>query len=337
MPDIMSLDVMTLAVFLAALAIGLVLILARGGGGGAQMKRRLARVRAPQSGAALASAAQPEVNVRKGGAAGGADGKGEGLERLARRVLPRTDALSSRLERAGLNMPIWVYAGLCLAFGLVVALALFQLVGLTPVLALIAGAMFGFGLPHMVVGWRAKRRVAKFLLLLPEAVDLMVRTVKSGLPVAEAISLAGRDMAAPAGGEVRGVADNMRMGRSLEEALGESARRLDIPEFDFLVISLSLQRETGGNIAETLSNLSSMLRRRQTMKLKVKALSSEARASAWIVGLLPFAMLALLLVVNPTYIASLFDDPRGLVLIAAGLVSQFIGVMVMRTMSRFEI
>jgi len=334
MPDFLSLDILTIAVFVAALGIGLALIFARGGGGEAQLKRRLARIRAPHE---RAAAEAPAVNVRTTGAAGGGEGRGAGLEQFARRILPRPDALSSRLERAGLTMPIWAYLAFCLIVGLIATVAMYQLLGLTLVLGLIIGVIFGFGLPHMVVGWLAKRRTAKFLLLLPEAVDLMVRTVKSGLPVAEAISLAGRDMPAPAGEEFRRVSDNMRMGRSLEEALGESARRLEIPEFDFLVISLSLQRETGGNIAETLSNLSTMLRRRQTMKLKVKALSSEARASAWIVGLLPFAMLALLLVVNPTYINPLFAEPRGLVLIAGGLISQFTGVMIMRTMSRFEI
>ena len=333
MPGFLNLDILTGAVFLAALGIGLTLVLAQGSGGGTQLKRRLARVRATRPGAVPKAAL---VNVRKAGAAGGGDGR-RGLENLARRILPRPDALAMKLERTGHAIPLWAYAALCLLIAVATTLAARQVLGLPLFFSLVGGAVLGLGLPHFAVGWLSRRRTAKFLALLLEAVDLMVRTVKSGLPVAEAISLAGRDMAQPAGEEFRRIADHMRMGLTLEEALGESARRLKIPEFDFLVISLSLQRETGGNIAETLSNLSTMLRRRQSMKLKVRALSSEARASAWIVGLLPFVMFAVLLVVNQPYILPLFDDPRGLVLIAGGLISQVAGVLVMRTMSRFEI
>ena len=333
MSGFLNLDVLTGAVFLAALAIGLTLVLAQGGSGGTQLKRRLARVRAPLAGAAPEAA---PVNVRKAGTVGCGESR-RGLERWARRIVPRPDALAMKLERTGYAIPLWAYATLCLLIAAAATLAARQVLGLPLFFSLVGGAVLGLGLPHFAVGWLSRRRTAKFLALLPEAVDLMVRTVKSGLPVAEAISLAGRDMAQPGGVEFRRVADNMRMGRSLEEALGESARRLNIPEFDFLVISLSLQRETGGNIAETLSNLSTMLRRRQSMKLKVRALSSEARASAWIVGLLPFVMFAVLLVVNRPYILPLFDDSRGLVLIAGGLISQAAGVLAMRTMSRFEI
>jgi len=308
-------------------------VLARGGDGRARLNRRLARVRAPRTGTAPEAA---PVNLRKAGAGGGTEGR-RGLEHWVRHIVPRPDALAAKLERTGYAIPLWAYAALCLLIAVSAVLVGRQLFGLQLLFCLFGGAVLGLGVPHMVVGWLTRRRTAKFLALLPEAVDLMVRTVKSGLPVAEAISLAGRDMAAPAGEEFRRVSDNMRVGRSLEEALGEAASRLKIPEFDFLVISLSLQRETGGNIAETLANLSLMLRRRQTMKLKVRALSSEARASAWIVGLLPFGMFAVLFVVNQPYILPLFDDPRGLVLMAGGLISQFTGVMVMRTMSRFEI
>ena len=333
MPDFLNLDILTGAVFVAALGICLALVLIYGGGKQVQLKRRVTRVGAPQ-GAALVEA-QP-VNLRKAGAAGGGDGE-RSVEQWVRRILPRPDALSVKLERTGYAIPLWAYAAFCLLLTVCGALAVQQVLGLALFFSLVAGALFGVGVPHMMVGWLAKRRTAKFLTLLPEAVDLMVRTVKSGLPVAEAITLAGRDMAPPAGDEFRRIADNMQIGRTLEEALGESAQRLSIPEFDFLVISLSLQRETGGNIAETLSNLSTMLRRRQQMKLKVRALSSEARASAWIVGLLPFGMFAVLFVVNQPYLMSLINDPRGLVLLAGGLGCQFIGVMVMRSMSRFEI
>jgi len=129
----------------------------------------------------------------------------------------------------------------------------------------------------------------------------------------------------------------MRIGRTLEEALWETADRLNLPEFKFFVVSLSVQRETGGNIAETLANLSQLLRRRQQMKLKIKSLSAEARASAWIVGALPVGMFGVLYMVNTEYMAAMLDDPRGLVLIGFGILSEVVGVGIMIKMSKFEI
>jgi tight adherence protein B len=203
--------------------------------------------------------------------------------------------------------------------------------------AAFAALAIGVGLPHVVVGILSRRRRARFIALLPDAMDLMVRGLKSGLPVTESIASAGREMSAPLGPEFRRVTDNVRLGRGLEEVLWETAARLDIPEFNFFVISLSIQRETGGNLAETLANLSDILRRRKQMKLKIKALSSEARASAGILGVLPFAMFALIRLVNPSYIEVLYTDPRGQIMLAGAGVVLTIGFVVMAKMVRFEI
>jgi tight adherence protein B len=119
--------------------------------------------------------------------------------------------------------------------------------------------------------------------------------------------------------------------------LWEAARRLDIPEFNFFVISLSIQRETGGNLAETLANLSDILRRRRQMRQKVKAMSSEAKASAYILGSLPFGMFGIVYCVNPGYASMLLTDPRGLVMFGGGLVSLGIASVVIAKMIRFEI
>ena len=118
----------------------------------------------------------------------------------------------------------------------------------------------------------------------------------------------------------------------------DTAQRIDTPEFKFFIISISVQRETGGNLAETLDNLVDILRRRRQMKLKIKAMSSEARASAYIIGSLPFAMFGILLLINPGYAMELFHDPRGLIMVAVGLTSMpGHGVLVMAKMVRFEI
>ena len=147
----------------------------------------------------------------------------------------------------------------------------------------------------------------------------------------------GNDAPDPVGKEFRGVADAMRVGQSLEQGLWDVARRIDLPDFKFLIIAISIQRETGGNLAETLGGLANTLRKRRQLKLKIKAMSSEARASAWIIGSLPFIMFFLLWLANESYVMKLVDDPRGMYMIGAGLTMIGSGVGVMAKMVRFEI
>ena len=189
----------------------------------------------------------------------------------------------------------------------------------------------------MVVGFLVNRRLNRFTSLFPEAIDLIVRGLKSGLPVSESIRTVGAEVPDPIGVEFRTVSDGVGLGQSLEEALWEASKRLDTPEFKFFVVSLSIQRETGGNLAETLGNLADILRRRRQMRLKIKAMSSEARASAYILGSLPFVVFAAILIINPGYAMQLFEDPRGHVMLGAGFASLFTGALVMAKMIRFEI
>ena len=183
----------------------------------------------------------------------------------------------------------------------------------------------------------ANKRAKAFIANFPEAIDTMVRGLKSGLPVSESINAVGREAPDPVGIEFRNIGDAMRLGRSLDEAMWDVAKRVDLPEFRFLIIAMAIQRETGGNLGETLGNLSELLRRRRQLKLKIRAMSSEARASAMIIGSLPLVMGTLLYVVNSTYIGTLFTDPRGNVLLAGGGFWMFMGVMVMKKMIEFEI
>lgn len=258
------------------------------------------------------------------------------LESLARRVLPRQSVLRDRLARTGYNLSIGTYLIICGGLALVFFAAAMTF-GLSTLTALLFGLAAGLALPHLGVGIFAARYRKKFLAVLPEAVDLMVRGLKSGLPITESIGAVAREMQPPLATEFRRVNDGVRFGRGLADMLWETARRLDIPEFNFFVISLSIQRETGGNLAETLTNLSDILRRRRQMKLKVKAMSSEAKASAWILGSLPFGMFGIVYCVNPGYAAALVTDPRGLMMLGAGLVSIGIAVVVIAKMIRFEI
>jgi tight adherence protein B len=260
-----------------------------------------------------------------------------GLERIVRDHLPRVSSLRARLARTGTDMTPGTYVLINLVVA-VLAGALIAVFSAMPLgFVLLGGLALGLALPHWFIGSLAKRRAERFITLFPDAIDLMVRGLKSGLPITEAIASVGRELAEPVGPEFRRVADSIKMGQTMEEALWETADRLDIQEFKFFVISLSVQRETGGNLGETLGNLSEVLRARKVMKLKIKALSSEARASAYILGSLPFVMFGILLLLNADYVMILFRDPRGWAAVGVGLTSIGIGIAVMYKMVKFEI
>lgn len=259
------------------------------------------------------------------------------LDRIAKRFLPRQSVLRDRLAKTGRNIPIGTYVFVNVIVTLAVSLVAFVVVGLPPFLAALIGFTIGIGVPHFVVGRLAGNRMKRFSAIFPDAIDLIVRGLKSGLPVAESINAVGAEMADPVGHEFRLVSDNIKFGMPLEEALWDVSKRLDTQEFKFFIISLSVQRETGGNLGETLGNLSEILRRRRQMSLKVKAMSSEARASAYILGSLPFIMFGIIYMLNPGYETELFTDPRGRMMLGGGLVTMLMGIAVMAKMVKFEI
>jgi tight adherence protein B len=258
------------------------------------------------------------------------------LDHLVRRLTPRPEELRRRLQRTGRNIGLGAYG---VASLLVAASAggIALMLRLSPLLALFIGVLLGLWLPHIVVGFMAGRRMKRFANLLPEAIGLMVRSIKSGLPITESFQIIGREMPDPIGLEFRELCDQMRIGRPIDDAMWDMVRRTGVPEMKFLVVTLAVQRETGGNLAETLENLDSILRRRRQMRLKVKALSSEARASAMIIGSLPFLMTGVLSVADRNYLSILFTDHLGNMLLAAGCSSMTLGVLVMAKMVRFEI
>ena len=259
------------------------------------------------------------------------------LDQLIKTALPRREELRKRLARAGLGITLGKYLVICLVSGIIVFIlvALSQLVPLAG--AAFAGLFGAIGLPHVVIGFLGNRRRNKFITYFPEAIDLMVRGLKSGLPITESVRNAGEEVTDPVGSELRGVTDAMKMGKKLEDELAETAKRLDLQEFNFFTVSLAIQSETGGNLAETLENLSNVLRGRRQLKLKIKALSSEAKVSAYIIGSLPFVMGVLIYMINPGYIMDLFIDPRGHFLIGLGLTSFTIGAVVMYKMVKFDV
>ena len=264
-------------------------------------------------------------------------GTGTGMDRTLLKVVPWRDQLRLRLERTGRPLTVGRYVALCGGIFVAVALTADAVLGLGPLASALLGSAIGLGIPHLVIGRMAKKRINAFMNLLPDAIELMVRALRSGLPISEAIINAGHEVADPVGVEFRQVENALKLGRELDDVLWEMARRLDVPEFRFLVISMGIQRETGGNLADTLSTLGDMLRRRRQMQLKIKALSSEARSSALVLGLLPFGVTGIMTFTSPDYIERLFTDPRGLILAGIGIALMAIGALVMAKIINFDI
>jgi tight adherence protein B len=215
--------------------------------------------------------------------------------------------------------------------------AILSVRGLPPMLAIFVGLFAGVGIPHYAVTKMIKRRVAKFTARFPDAIDLMVRGLRSGLPISETLGIVGEELPGPISEEFRAVSDKMKIGRTMEAALQETADRLGTAEIQFFVITLAIQRETGGNLAETLNNLSEVLRKRAQMKLKIRAMSSESKASAYIVGALPFIVFGLIWFINNEYMAKFFTDDRLMIAGGGGLVWMGIGAFIMAKMIDFEI
>jgi tight adherence protein B len=259
------------------------------------------------------------------------------IDRLAGTWLPRRDLLAARLARTGRAISIGHYAMTCAGLTVLAAIGLAVAIRIGMVSSLLLGLLIGTALPHLVIGRMGKRRLAAFIALFPDAIDLIVRALRSGLPVSEAIVGAGHEIADPVGAELRLVEGGMRMGRDLESLLWDTAKRIDAPEFRFFVIALSVQRETGGNLGETLANLSDVLRRRRQAQAKARAMASETRATTMILGGLPVAVIGVLSLTSPNYLAPLVNDVRGIVLDGIALTMLTTGVVIMNRMAKFEI
>ena len=253
------------------------------------------------------------------------------------RFLPRPRLLESRLRRTGLEMGVGHYALACILISLITGLAVYGVAHLPAILAVLIGVTVGVGVPHMVVGMILKGRRERFISKFPEAIDLIVRGLRSGLPVTETIHTVMNEIPNPVGIEFRKIVDGLALGKTLEDSMWEAAERVNAPEFRFFVVSMSVQRETGGNLAETLDNLADILRRRRQTKLKIRALSSEARASALIIGALPFIMFGIIWMVNSSYLMPLFNDIRGNIMLGVGLFWLTLGFGIMAKMVRFEV
>jgi tight adherence protein B len=255
---------------------------------------------------------------------------------LLTRFLPDAAEIQRKIDAAGKK---WTVRNYFMGSGVTAGapLLLSLMLGLPLWMGLVFGLAAGLALPPLLLNMLGKRRIAQFVLRFPDAIELLVRGLRAGLPVAETMGAVASEIDGPVGAEFQAVSDRMKIGRTLEAALQETADRLGTAEFQFFVITLAIQRETGGNLAETLSNLSEVLRKRMQMKLKISAMSSESKASAYIIGVLPFVVFGLISFISPAYMGAFFHDQRLMIAGVGGLIWMSTGAYIMRQMINFEI
>ena len=239
------------------------------------------------------------------------------------------------LNRAGFNADVRMFWIISAAIGLVLMAAAWVLSG-KPLIALGLGFAGGLGLPRWVVGMLGNRRMGKFTSNFSDAMDVITRGIKSGLPVQDCLKIIARESPQPLAEEFRRLVENLGMGMSVDQATEKMFERMPTTEVKFFQIVLSIQQKTGGNLAEALSNLSGVLRARKMMKEKIKALSSEAIASAIIIGSLPPGVVVLISITSPAYLLPMFTDPRGHIMLIGGGLWMLTGIFVMRRMINFK-
>jgi Flp pilus assembly protein TadB len=270
-----------------------------------------------------------------------------GADRLVvslRRPLPQSRALPAALAArldfafaaAGNRIgPLHLAAtglGAAAMIGLVVAMTQFR-----PALAIALGGAAAVGAPVMLLQLAQSRYQRQFLDIFPDALDLIVRAVRAGLPAPEAIEAVTREAQPPVSTEFQRMLDEMRIGTEMEDALQNAADRIRVPDFRFFVVSLLLQRQTGGGIAEILSNLSTIIRQRKALRSKARALTAEAQASAAVVASTPFVAGVGLFLINRELMSVLFVDPRGRFMLGLAVVSLLSGIAAMRALIKMNL
>jgi tight adherence protein B len=248
----------------------------------------------------------------------------------------RKPPLKAQIRQAGMQVSMerfYLYSAVC---GVVLTVLAYFAGAPLLVLpgALLAGA---FGLPRWFVSFRRGRRVKAFLNEFPNALDIIVRAVKSGLPLNDAVRLIANESPEPVKTEFRRIIDSQQMGMSIPDATMRMSETMPCPEAGFFGIVIQIQSQAGGNLSEALGNLSRVLRDRKKMKAKVQALSMEAKASAVIIGALPFVVALLVYLSSPNYIMPLFTTSTGNLILGCSGVWMSIGILVMRKMMNFDV
>ena len=253
----------------------------------------------------------------------------------ARRLKDKKVPLTTRLTQAGLN---WTSQKFMIVSAILAAvafgLALLAHGGLIGAVGMAFAA--GFGLPRWMLSFLKKRREKSFLRALPDAVDVIVRGIKAGLPLFESIKVVAADSPEPLKSEFLAIIETQAIGMPLGEACSRLFERMPVPEANFFGIVVSIQQKSGGNLSEALGNLSKVLRDRKKMAEKIQAMSMEAKASAGIIGALPPIVMLLVYLTTPEYISLLWTHPTGQVMLVVCVMWMSAGIFVMKKMINFD-
>jgi tight adherence protein B len=243
--------------------------------------------------------------------------------------------LTMRISQAGLNWSKRQFIIVSAIVGAVMFVGGFMSGGGILVAAAL-GFAGGMGLPRWLLGFLKKRREANFLYNFPDAVDVIVRGVKAGLPLGDCLRIISTEAQEPVRAEFKAIVEAQTIGIPMGDACAKLFERMPLPEANFFGIVVSIQQRSGGNLSEALANLSRVLRDRKKMKAKIKAMSMEAKASAVIIAALPFAVMILVYLTSPTYIELLWTHPTGRMMMACCAVWMLMGVFVMKKMINFD-
>jgi len=255
--------------------------------------------------------------------------------------------IKGKIDQAGLSITPATFWIISVVIGVVLAVLAFisEAEGVVawgynlksrPVVIAMAGLTGLLGLPRWTLNHMAASRAKKMTNQFADAIDIIVRGVKSGLPLAECLQIISRESPAPLGPEFQTLTDSIAMGTNLERALQNLYSRVPLPEINFFVIVLSIQSKAGGNLSEALGNLSAVIRSRRMMREKIKALSSEAKASGMIIGALPFVVGTMVFITTPDYIMELFITETGHFLLVLATIMMTMGILIMRKMINFD-
>jgi len=304
--------------------------------GSRKAESRVKRVKAAETDRSKANAARDRLNEANKRRKSVQDSLKTLEEKNKENDRRKSPGLKDLITQAGLTISVRNFYVLSVILGLVVGLFALVLQGNLYV-AMGVMIIFGAGVPRWVVGFIRGRRMKAFLAEFPNALDVMVRSIRSGLPLNDAIRMISAEGQEPVRTEFKRIVEAQQMGLNVPEACARLYSRIPLSEANFFAIVIAIQAQAGGNLSEALGNLSRVLRDRKKMKGKINAMSMEAKASAAIIGALPFIVATLVYLTSPDYIMILFTDSRGHLILGASAVWMSIGIMVMRNMINFEI
>ena len=252
-----------------------------------------------------------------------------------RQAKARRVSLSTKIQQAGLTWSRrrFILTGVALGGA---TFLLFTIIDAGLLASFAASFAAAFGLPFWILSFLKKRREAKFLAAFPDAVDIIVRGIKAGLPLLDSMRIITTEAPEPLKSEFRSIVETQAIGMPIGDACGKLFERIPLPEANFFGIVIAIQQKAGGNLSEALGNLSRVLRERNKMNAKIQAMSMEAKASAAIIGCLPIAVMTLVYITSPDYISLLWTHPTGRMMLAACAVWMSMGVLVMRKMINFD-